>query len=448
MNTISHSLPAQRTLLPVRSEAPSQAATSVVLTAAENPKGSGIGQATALTRHASPTEPSEKTVRLSPSERSSKPQQGEIYREPGSEAESTMSASEGGIEHLSDFLSSLKETDSAPGPTPLNNDVASAIQYPKDADRTVIDVSSLTRTQPFNQTIQGSTDSVQNLLRHAERNSFAHEVLRTKAKKNPQLQQHLSELKHLREGTVAATTGKAAFDALSRLTSTKFKANKGVDLTDLLPPNSKFKNMIDPFTGAVRDPATGLYADLRFDTSAQGYLLCFPGTGVANMGGKHWDADLKQFLGTNGVPPLYAQAAELADTLNQVLASRDAPALQLTGHSMGGGIANYAGLVLGLKSTCFNAAALGGACVADLSAKGRLTPENINLQTHIRLKGDAVSSPKTQKSLTAALKRIGVTIKQPALVGTVYVGTVNKPEIKRLNAIERHQMVGIGHLYH
>ncbi len=163
-----------------------------------------------------------------------------------------------------------------------------------------------------------------------------------------------------------------------------------------------FAKLIDPVTGGFRDPSTGLYCELKpltADTMSQvtGYVLCFPGVGAANMHSTQLLSSVKQFLGVGGVPTMHSQALELAKTIQDKLAT-EGKSLELTGHSMGGGIANYVGLKLNLPAVCYNAAALGRACLKDI---GETHLENLKKQTHIRLEGDFATHPSVTRQLMA-----------------------------------------------
>ena len=165
---------------------------------------------------------------------------------------------------------------------------------------------------------------------------------------------------------------------------------------------TKYENLIDPATGGFRDPSTGLYCELKpltMDSLSQvtGYVLCFPGVGGANMHSTQLLSSIKQFLGVGGLPTMHSQALELAKTIQDKLATKG-QTLELTGHSMGGGIANYVGLKLNLPAVCYNAAALGRACLKDI---GEANLENLKKQTHIRLEGDFATNPSVTRQLMA-----------------------------------------------
>ena len=165
----------------------------------------------------------------------------------------------------------------------------------------------------------------------------------------------------------------------------------------------KYKGLIDSVTGGFRDPSTGLYCELvplRLDTNSAiskvtGYVLCFPGIGAGNMRSTQLLSSVKQFLGVGGLPTMHSQALELAKTIGNTLAA-EGKTLELTGHSMGGGIANYVGLKLNLPAVCYNAAALGRACLKDIGATHL---ENLKKQTHIRLEGDFATHPSVTRKL-------------------------------------------------
>lgn len=163
--------------------------------------------------------------------------------------------------------------------------------------------------------------------------------------------------------------------------------------------DSKFKGMLDKKSGGFMDPRTGLFCQLEiiYD-DPKTYALCIPGIAEGEMLGTQLSASVQQFLGVGGVPEIYRQALELAKLLNEKLTHNKGQPLQLTGHSMGGGIANYVGLKLDLPSNCFNAAALGRACLKDI---GDVSMEVLNKQTHIRVENDFATHPPVTRKLLA-----------------------------------------------
>lgn len=162
---------------------------------------------------------------------------------------------------------------------------------------------------------------------------------------------------------------------------------------------SKFEGMLDNKSGGFMDPRTGLCCQLEivYD-NPKTYALCIPGIAEGEMFGTQLSASVQQFLGVGGVPEIYSQALELAKLLNEKLTHNKGQPLELTGHSMGGGIANYVGLKLDLPSVCFNAAALGRACLEDI---GDVSMEVLNKQTHIRVENDFATHPPVTRKLLA-----------------------------------------------
>lgn len=182
---------------------------------------------------------------------------------------------------------------------------------------------------------------------------------------------------------------------------------------------TEFATLIDPATGGFCDPSTGLYCELKSLTmnsmsQVTGYVLCFPGIGEGNMLGTQLLSSVKQFLGVGGVPTMHSQALKLAKTIADKLAA-NSQTLELTGHSMGGGIANYIGLKMNIPSVCYNAAALGRACLKDI---GETHLENLKKQTHIRLEGDFATHPSVTRKLIAFFT-LGINNYVPRNIGVI-----------------------------
>lgn len=178
--------------------------------------------------------------------------------------------------------------------------------------------------------------------------------------------------------------------------SEKFSTTKKETKMEALLKGSKFDNMIDKKTGGFLDPSTGLCCQLQ-RLSGENYALCIPGIAEGKMFGTQLSASIQQFLGVGGVPEIYTQALELAQFLNKKLKDEDKN-LELSGHSMGGGIANYVGLKLDLPSVCFNAAALGRACLKDI---GEVSQTTLEKQIHIRMENDFATHPPVTRKLIA-----------------------------------------------
>ena len=231
---------------------------------------------------------------------------------------------------------------------------------------------------------------------------------------------------------INATAGRAASKGLGR----SYKDQGAKKLIEVVKHNVTLESKIDPVSNGFRDVKTGLYCELHQisrDPNAPEFVLCFPGTGSGEMNSKQWKNNIKQAIGTGKVPAAYQQAAALTALIKADLDKTGAK-LTLAGHSMGGGIANYAGLKQDVSSVCYNAAALGGACLRDL---GDIPRERLEKQTHIRGKGDPVCSPKVQQKLQSFLQiwhkeKIWV----PRNAGTIYeIGKNHAPE---MGIHERH----------
>lgn len=268
---------------------------------------------------------------------------------------------------------------------------------------------------------------------------------RPKAKSDVTTAKHLAEFKKLRDATdEEATTDIVKTAPYKALSKHRFRSM----LENLLPAESKFRALLDPYTGGIRDISTGLYGELHKALDSNAYVLCFPGSGAGDMNTKQWKTNLKQLSGSGGVPKAHAQAAELVPEIRAAMLEngREDWPLELAGHSLGGGIANYVGMKLDLKSTCFNAAALGPACLRDL--KDVMTDERIAKQMHIRIKGDVISSTKAQKRLASLLPGFDKDEAMvPTHVGVIYVAGSDMANYPQGSVIERHRLGGFTQLY-
>jgi hypothetical protein len=196
---------------------------------------------------------------------------------------------------------------------------------------------------------------------------------------------------------------------------------------------SPLSTKLDPLTGVFRDSKTGLYAELKPLGSKPGnYALCFGSTGNGRMTMKQIKVDIDQVLNQRKIPVSYKQAVELTNFLHNALKQKKQNEWNIlgiketvknsdlnfivTGQSMGGGIANYVGLKLGIKSVCFNAAPLGGTATQDLKDSGCLTKENIALSKIINQDNDIVAAKKYQK-IISQLADVG----EPQNIGQIYV---------------------------
>ena len=210
------------------------------------------------------------------------------------------------------------------------------------------------------------------------------------------------------------------------------------ELEKLLPVDSSFRRLLEPATGSIRDVRSGLNADL---TCRQGpppvCRLVFPGTGLVDTTGVQLGVNIRQFLGIGGLPAAYQDALQLAQEIQASLPP--GTKLELGGHSLGGGIATYVGLKLGLKSVGFNAAMLGPACMKDLQKSGCLTAERLANVHQVRIEGDAVTSRKVNK-LLVALTSFGMLFpsRVPRLLGQLHQISTTHDAHPKCGVLECH----------
>lgn len=113
----------------------------------------------------------------------------------------------------------------------------------------------------------------------------------------------------------------------------------------------------------LKDPQTGLEAKVyrKGDT----YVLVFEGT-TGDDNGTDWGANVGN--GAGGVPKQYRQALDIALRFKQVYGSRGDTVV--TGHSLGGGLATFAGVGAGIETYTYNASGLGPGSRAFLDSAG------------------------------------------------------------------------------
>jgi hypothetical protein len=107
-----------------------------------------------------------------------------------------------------------------------------------------------------------------------------------------------------------------------------------------------------------REGTMGLYAGVYDRSTPAGgreAVLAYRGTEVHQM--DDWLTDLSNFWGL--VPDAYIDAGKFAQAARAVTQREGCQSFSLTGHSMGGGLACYAALLIKAKATCFGSAALG-----------------------------------------------------------------------------------------
>ncbi len=131
----------------------------------------------------------------------------------------------------------------------------------------------------------------------------------------------------------------------------------------------------------------GFDAKLYYNTNEDNYTLAFRGTQVFSVG--DWLVDLTQVL--NDYVKADIGQYEKAVALAAELATQYGDKLQFTGHSLGGGLAQAAGLSTGLKTTCFEAAGLTSGTLNDLGISSSDIAQNKSLITHFNVQYDPLS---------------------------------------------------------
>lgn len=131
----------------------------------------------------------------------------------------------------------------------------------------------------------------------------------------------------------------------------------------------------------------GFDAKLYYNTDADSYVMAFRGTQAFSAA--DWIADLAQVLNDYIKVDIsqYVQAVSIARELNLQYGDK----LQFTGHSLGGGLAQVAGLATGLKTTCFEAAGITTDTFEDLGISQKMIAENSQFITHINVQYDPLS---------------------------------------------------------
>ena len=320
------------------------------------------------------------------------------------------------------------------GPIPPNIDLHSG------TDRLSASTALCSRHQITQEILLDTRPAFEALRKTEDLLIATHEKLKPAIKADEKLSSHLKVYKkgtHDIKGKSCDTDEyREAVESLSALAHKKHRPT--VNATDFLDQNSNFASKIYPLTGGIRDTKTGLYAQLI--PAAAGfsdYFLCFPGTGAMNNLDKQWATNIANFM-VDDVPKAYRQAVELAHEIQQAIQAKGGT-LKLAGHSLGGGMANYVGLKLGLESVCFNPSPMGKGCLMDLG--NDLSPEQVNQQTHLIIEGDLVSDSKGMKLLHQMRGH------STPLVGKVYEIPVDHSEYPDLKPIDRHQMDAFIDLY-
>ena len=143
-------------------------------------------------------------------------------------------------------------------------------------------------------------------------------------------------------------------------------------------------------TGVIVDPNSGLRAAI-VKTENEDYIISFGSTGSRETTDENkkglfflqYVSNIDQYLGFE--PNIYDQAKKLTAALAQ-MCGKDK--VSTAGHSLGGGLAQYAALHNGVKGKCFNGSPLGTGLQKRLGNKIQAAPELIS---HISTRGDWLS---------------------------------------------------------
>ncbi|HUF80528.1 MAG TPA: Mbeg1-like protein [Burkholderiales bacterium] len=194
-------------------------------------------------------------------------------------------------------------------------------------------------------------------------------------------------------------TGEQAREALpyAKLATAAYGGDDG------LPPGWK---PVDPksvkgLEKAIFNDSTTNFGARLFESPDGRMALAFKGTDPTSMA----DLEADAHQGFGGVPVQYQQADELAANVAAVYGAEN---VQLVGHSLGGGLASYAGLRNGLAVKSFNGAGLSTGARANIGPE--LYARNSGNITNYNAIGDLVSDPAP---LVAPGTPLGLDAEQP-----------------------------------
>jgi hypothetical protein len=171
-------------------------------------------------------------------------------------------------------------------------------------------------------------------------------------------------------------------------------------LFDQLPP--QLKEALQE-NGSIVDKNTGLVASVVYDSSDPKDIklrVVFGGTGSgtetsgSGIGTEHLANDVTTVgLVSSHVPPSYLQARDLVGVLKGVLEHTNNPkvGLEVSGFSMGGGLASYAGIYNQAKTLSHCGTALSPACQRSLGPEKIQSSVEKNLIFNTSVNNDAVT---------------------------------------------------------
>ncbi len=147
--------------------------------------------------------------------------------------------------------------------------------------------------------------------------------------------------------------------------------------------NTYMWDYVKSYTGGY-----GFHAQLFYNEDTDQYVLVFRGTEPFSIA--DWMNDLSQILNDYIDLPI-PQYERTIEVVNEVLSEVGWWQLQFTGHSLGGGLAQVAGIYAGLPAFCFEAAGTTMGTFEDLGMyEGTVNLRKCNV-THINVKNDPLS---------------------------------------------------------